>query len=159
MTTSVAKVFLVFQLADERYALDVQQVAEVLPLLNLKRIPQAPTGVAGLFDYRGTPVPVIDLSEVILGRPAQRSLSTRIVLAHFTDEYGSRRLLGLIAEKATETMKREDKDFAPSGLDNENAAYLGPVCKDARGVVRWVDVDRLLPPDVAGMLFRTPAES
>jgi chemotaxis-related protein WspB len=54
--------FLLFQLGEERYALDTSHVAEVLPLVAITPIPQAPTGVAGLFNYRGAPVPAIDLS-------------------------------------------------------------------------------------------------
>ena len=74
--------FLLFQLGRERYALEAGQVAAVLPLLSIKEIPQAPPAVAGLCNYRGRPVPVIDLSELTLGRPAQSRLSTRIVLVH-----------------------------------------------------------------------------
>jgi len=48
--------FLLFQLGQDRYALEASRVIEVLPLVSLKRIPQAPRGVAGLFNYRGRPV-------------------------------------------------------------------------------------------------------
>ena len=64
--------FLLFELGQDRYALDVRQVAEVLPLVEFKRIPQAPPFVAGLLNYRGDPVPVIDLSQLTLSRPAER---------------------------------------------------------------------------------------
>jgi chemotaxis-related protein WspB len=87
--------FLLFQLGRERYALEAGQVAAVLPLLSIKEIPQAPRAVAGLCNYRGTPVPVIDLSELTLGRPAQSRLSTRIVLVHYPDERGERRFVGV----------------------------------------------------------------
>ncbi len=98
--------FLVFELARDRYALDVSQVAEVLPLVAIKQIPQAPPAVAGILNYRGAPVPVIDVSQLTLGRPAERRLSTRIVLVHYPDADGQTRLLGLIAERA-------DADGAP----------------------------------------------
>ena len=44
-------------------------IAEVLPLVDITAIPQAPAGVAGLFNYRGTPVPV-DRSEPADAGPA-----------------------------------------------------------------------------------------
>ena len=96
--------FLLFQLGQDRYALDAGQVTEVLPLVEIKQVPQAPPGVAGVFDFRGAPVPVIDLSQLALGRPAQRRLSTRLIVVHHRDEGGEQRLLGLIAEMATETV-------------------------------------------------------
>src|SRR5688572_9662286 len=106
--------FLLLQLGTDRYALDARVVAEVLPLVTLKQLPRAPAGVAGVFDYRGAPVPVIDLCELTLGRPAQRRLSTRIVLTHHDTGGGERRLLGLIAENATATLRRDPAEFTAS---------------------------------------------
>jgi len=61
--------FLVFQLGPDRYAIEAAQVVEVLPLVNSKHIPRAPLGVAGVFDYHGTPVPLIDFTELAQGTP------------------------------------------------------------------------------------------
>src|SRR3954468_8454666 len=105
--------FLLFELGPDRYALDAREVAEVLPLVTIKHIPQAPAAVVGIFNYRGTPVPVVDVSQLALGRPAERRLSTRIVLVHHEDD-GERRLLGLIVERVTQTVRREESDFVPS---------------------------------------------
>ena len=146
----MAMLFILFQLDRDWYALDAAQVAEVLPLVHVKAIPQAPPGVAGVFTYRGAPVPVIDLSQITLDRPARARLSTRLILVHYHDTTGARRLLGLIAEQATETMRREREDFVPSGV---TAAFLGPVATDARGLIQWVDVDQLLPASVRDVLF------
>ena len=78
--------FLVFRIGNERYALQAIEVAEVLPRLPLKPIPQAPHWVAGVFAYRGAVVPVIDLSALTFGRPAQARTSTRLVLVHYRPE-------------------------------------------------------------------------
>ena len=128
--------FLVFQLGRDRYALDATRVAEVLPLVGIKTIPHAPAGVAGVVNYRGAPVPVIDLSLLTLGRPAQTCLSTRIVVVHQAGQGGEERVLGLIAEKATETVRRDAGDFVPSGVANRDAPYLGPVASDERGLMQ-----------------------
>lgn len=145
--------FILFELGTDRYALDAGQVAEVLPLTRIKQVPQAPAGVAGVLNYRGAPVPVIDLSEMMLGRPAQRRLSTRIILARYPEAGGDTRLLGLIAEKATESMRREAADFVASGVTNEEAAYLGPVASDGHGLVQWIEVKNLLSAPVREVLF------
>jgi chemotaxis-related protein WspB len=145
--------FILFQLGDDHYALDAAQVAEVLPLVQLKKIPRAAPGVAGVFTYRGLPVPVLDLSELALGRPAEVRLSTRLLLVHYPDGWGQRRLLGLIAEKATETMRREPAEFANAGVNADGAPFLGPVVTDARGIVQWVQVERLLSSPVRAALF------
>jgi chemotaxis-related protein WspB len=148
--------FLVFELARDRYMLDVSQVAEVLPLVGIRQMPQLPPAVAGILNYRGTPVPVIDVSQLTLGRPAERRLSTRIVLVHYPDGVGQTRLLGLIAERATRTVRHEEKDFVASGVTSDGASYLGPVIADARGLLQWLDVRTLLPPSIRDMLFKQP---
>src|SRR5438552_2197518 len=102
--------FLLFQLGKDRYALDIRQVAEVLPLVEVKQIPHTLPAVVGAFNYRGTSIPLIDLNELALGRPALKRLSTRIILVHYPDPKGTSHLLGLIAEKATGTMRREPAD-------------------------------------------------
>lgn len=151
--------FLQFQLDKDRYALDSSQVVEVLPRLDLKQIPQAPTGVAGAFNYRGKPVPVIDLCELALGRPARLQMSTRIIIVNYPDGNGTLHLLGLIAEKATETVHREPADFTDSGVTNDGAPYLGPVATDPKGLVQWIEVGKLLPAAVRDVLFKQPLES
>jgi len=146
--------FLLFQLGKDRYAVEASQVVEVLPLLNFKKIPQAPPGVAGAFNYRGAPVPVIDLSELTIGNPSRQRLSTRLVLVNYPLESGGRRILGLIAEHATETVRLEPTDFLNVGVTVDEAPYLGPVAKDERGLIQWIEVKQLLPESVRGVLFR-----
>ena len=148
--------FLLFQLGEDRYALDTGRVAEVLPLVAITPIPKAPAGVAGLFNYHGAPVPAIDLSQLTMGRPARSRLNTRIVLVDYPDGRGKTHLLGLIAEKVTETVRREPADFVASGVTTDRAPYLGPVATDARGVLQWIDVEWLLPASVRDVLFTQP---
>jgi chemotaxis-related protein WspB len=148
--------FLLFQLGEDRYALDTGRVVEVLPLVAITPIPKAPAGVAGLFNYHGAPVPAIDLSQLTMGVPARGRLNTRIVLVHYPDGRGKTHLLGLIAEKVTETVRREPADFVASGVTTDRAPYLGPVATDARGVLQWIDVEWLLPASVRDVLFTRP---
>src|SRR2546425_7935421 len=116
--------FLLFQLGKDRYALAASRVVEVVPLVALKQLPQAPKGVAGIFNYRGRPVPAIDLCALTFGRPAAERLSTRIIIVNYCDERGARHLLGLIAERATEMLRRESHEFVDSGVNLEGAPYL-----------------------------------
>lgn len=150
--------FLLFELGEDRYALDAGQVVEVLPFVRVKHIPRAPAGVAGVFIYRGVAVPVVDLSELTLGQPATTQLSTRLVLVHYPDAKGHNHLLGLIAERATDTLRRESADFVTSGIASDDTTYLGPVTTDRRGIIQRIDVTTLLPPTVRDLLFTESAD-
>jgi chemotaxis-related protein WspB len=146
--------FLEFQIGAEAYVLDTAQIVEVLPLVSVKRIPQAPVGIAGLFNYRGRPVPAIDLSELTLGRAAQHRRSTRLILVRYGEH-----LLGLIAEQATTTLQREALDFTDSGIANDATPYLGPVAKDGARLIQLIEVRKLLPASVSSVLFRQAEEA
>ena len=148
--------FLLLQLGNDRYALEANRVVEVVPFLTLKRLPQAPKGVAGIFNYRGLPVPAVDLSELTLGHPAAERLSTRIVIVRHPDRAGRVHLLGLIAEYATETLLTEPGAFVDSGVRMGNAPYLGPVLMDSKGPVQWLYEQRVLSEPVRDLLFAPP---
>jgi chemotaxis-related protein WspB len=149
---------LLFKLGDDRYALETKDVVEVLPLVNWKTIPGAPAGVAGVFNYHGAPVPLIDLAELALGTPSRARMSTRIVLVNYVEEAGGTHLLGLLTEHVAETIRREEADFADPGVATPAAPYLGPVTTDARGIIQRVEVRHLLPAGVREILFRQPLE-
>jgi chemotaxis-related protein WspB len=145
--------FLLLEIGSDRYALEADRIVEVLPLVAIKSIPRAVRGVAGAFDYHGVAVPAIDLSELALGRAAPSRLSTRVIVTDFTDAHGGTGLLGLIAERATETVRLEAAEFSEFGLSNGSAPYLGPVTRGPRGLIQRIDVDRLLPRAVRDLLL------
>ena len=154
---AVQALFLVFRISNERYALQAIEVAEVLPRLPLKPIAKAPAWVAGVFAYRGSVVPVIDLSALTFGKPAQARTSTRLVLVNYRPGAAVQaQLLGLILEQATDTLRCNPADFQPYGRDNRQAPYLGPVRDDAQGLLQWIRVADLLSEQVRALLFPSP---
>jgi chemotaxis-related protein WspB len=146
--------FLLFRIGTERYALEATEVAEVLPRLMLKPIAQAPHWVAGVFAHRGVVVPVIDLSALTFGQPAQPRTSTRLVLVHYRAcAQRPPQRLGLILEQATDTFRCAADEFKAYGLDNRQAPYLGPVREDELGLLQWIRVQDLLNDSVRELLF------
>jgi chemotaxis-related protein WspB len=150
--------FLLFQVGQDRFALEASHVIEVVPLLNLTKIPQAPKGVAGLFNYRGRPVPAVDLCELTLNKPADERLSTRIIIVQYPDAGGNQRLLGLIAEQATDLLRKEGADFTDPNVRINDAPYLGPVIMHGQNSIQWIHEQRLLSENVRDMLFSEVAK-
>ena len=56
---------LLFQLGNSRYAVPAREVVEIASMVKLEPIPMAPDYIAGLFNYRGQHVPVLDLCQLI----------------------------------------------------------------------------------------------
>jgi len=147
--------FILFTLDSERYVIDATQVERMMPLdprAPPKTIPGAPAWVAGVLEHEGAPLPVIDVPALALGRPAAQLMSTRVVLVRYPHA-GRVRLLALLLEGATRTIRLAPDAFHPTGIDTPHARYLGPVASEAGGLVQWIQVDALLPGDVQMLLF------
>ena len=148
------RLFLVFRIGGQRFALDTREVVEVLPRLPLKPIAHTPAWVAGVLAHRGALVPVVDISALSFGQPAPQRTSTRLVLVRYRAAPARPdRLLGLILEQASDTLRCDPAEFRPYGLDNREAPYLGPVREDAQGLLQWIGVQDLLDDQVRGLLF------
>ena len=147
-----------FQIGDERYAIDSRQVVEVVPLVQLKPLPHAPAYVAGLFQYRGMVIPVVDLRQLMQDEESPQRLSTRVILVTYQPDGHPERTIGLVAERVTATIDKESSDFAPSGVTVEDTPYLGEVADDGEGLIQSLTVENLLPDPVRKLLFPETAE-
>jgi len=147
--------FILFTLDSERYVIDAAQVERLMPLTPQsppKAIPGAPSWVAGVLDHEGAALPGIDLPALALGRPAAQLMSTRVVLVRYPHA-GTVRLLALLLEGATRTIRLAAEAFHDAGIDMPHARYLGPVASEAGSLVQWIRVEHLLPDDVKALLF------
>lgn len=145
--------FILFTLDSERYVIDAAQVERLMPLTPQsppKAIPGAPSWVAGVLDHEGAALPVIDLPALALGRPAAQLMSTRVVLVRYPHA-GTVRLLALLLEGATRTIRLAAEAFHDAGIDMPHARYLGPVASEAGSLVQWIRVEHLLPDDVKAL--------
>ena len=148
------RLYLLFRIGADRYALEARDLVTVRPLVQLKVIPLAPAYVAGVFEHEGVPVPVVDVSALAGAGPAPRLTSTRMALARYRPEPGGPpHVLGLILPGATETAHYDPAAFQPSGVTQEHARFLGPVLNDARGMVQKVYVQDLLTDEARALLF------
>lgn len=144
---------LLFSIGEDRYGLDVAQVVEVIPCVTIKKVPRVPEYVAGLLNYHGKSVPVVDMTALMCDRLSQRRLSTRIILVNYQDESHVPHLLGLMAERVISTVKLAGSSFFPSGIESEEVAFLGDVVIDEGKIIHRVDVNKLLTVKMRDLLF------
>ena len=147
---------LLFLLGGERYALPCERVETVVPLVRLRSLPHAPAAVAGLLNYRGALVPVIDLAQLVLQRPCVERLNTRIILARFRRAPDWEHLLGLLTERVIDTLQCEPETALPTGVRIETTPFLGGLVQTGEGLAQFVLLDELLPETVRAMLFDAP---
>ena len=135
---------LLFYLGNIMYTMKCDRVREVAPIVPLKEVPHAPDYVAGLFNFRGVIVPVIDLRLLIQGKPCEMRMSTRVILVDYVREDNTPYILGLMAERVTETARRDESAFVSPGLKLAGAPYLGGLMMEEKEMIQYVDLD-LLP--------------
>lgn len=139
---------LLFETSDGRYALESEQIVEIIPLLQTKKIPGAPPYVAGIINYRGTPVPVFDLCSLAGAEPCRQYFSTRIILVLYPLADDQVRLIGLIAERATDVVRCGEAEIRASGILLEKPAEGGAAGAGQEEIVQLFNVARMIPADV-----------
>jgi chemotaxis-related protein WspB len=144
---------LLFTVGEDRFGLEARHIVEVVPYVVLNRLVGMPECVTGLFNYRREVVPVIDLSQMLTGVPARRNLSTRIILVKYPVDEGRHRTVGLLAERATETVKYPPSAFSAAGAGVRNERFVSSLIMDEKGMVQCVQLERLLPREVSEALL------
>lgn len=136
----------IFRLADEYYALDIQAVQEIVRMQNITSIPGADHWVEGITNLRGRVVPVIDLRRRCGVPAAEHTNETRIVVVSTSNG-----MVGLIVDAVSEVMRIPGEQVeVPSGIVNvpENN-YLRGIAKLEDRLVSLMDLDGLLPTDAS----------
>lgn len=155
------RLYLLFRLEGDRYALEAAEVIEVRPLCLLKQLPGLPAWIAGVVSYRQQAVPVLDLA-ARTGRPAARQqATTRLVMVHYHGQAGQAQpaaVLGLILEQVTDTLRCAPQAFQEYGLDNREAPYLGPVLHYRDSLIQRISIRHLLPDEIHARLWPLVAE-
>ncbi len=139
---------LLLNIGNERYAIESRQVVEVIPLVMLKTLPHQPEYITGVFNYRGRIIPVIDLCQLMRGKPSSEYLSTRIILVNYwgsnNTELKAPYILGLMTEQVVETLHKSESKFADSNIQIDTAPYLGKMIVDDRGMIQCLRIEYLL---------------
>jgi chemotaxis signal transduction protein len=135
-----------------RYAVDARHVDEVLPRAALSRSPQSPPWFAGLLTHRGKTAPVLDLNGLVAGTPCSNRLSSRIILLR-VEVNASWSKLGVLAERVG--VKESTADLAVGSDAVAGHDPLGRLLLDEEGLLRLIEVPRLISEERRSVLFPT----
>ena len=144
---------LTFQIGKERYAVHATEVIEILPLTTIRNIPQAPAYITGMLDYRNHILPVVDLVQLTENREHNKVLSSRIIVMKYPVATKNM-LIGIIAEKVTDTINVAEDTLSNTQIKLPNAHYLGDVLNDSGEFTQLIEIQSILTQDVQEMLFQ-----
>lgn len=122
---------LIFCLGDDRYALHLSRIKEVIGLTPITPLPRMPSYYRGLINIRGQIISVIDL-RIKMGMNSKKddSKKTSIIISHVGDI-----LVGIIVDEVLEVIGYLDSDIDQSEanrLDGKHDGVYG-VAKDESG--------------------------
>lgn len=144
---AVSTQYLSFIIAGDEYALGILQVKEIIEYDTVTRIPGAPVWVRGVFNLRGSVVPVIDLA-VKLGMPPSTLTRWSCIVVVEVKMGGDRIVLGLLSDAIGQVMELEPGDVVPPPPFGTpvHVDYLMGVGRVGTGkkFVLMLDIDKVL---------------
>lgn len=148
---------LLFAVGDNRYVIENRYVLRLIPSIPLKKIPYASTYVAGLLNFNGKPVPIVDFCKLIEQRVARHAFDSRIIiLMDIASSKDNPPLLGLIGEKVTDIYPFTPNQFSETGFYLRQFPYLDGVYSDQKGVIQQILVPELFT-YLSGEFFNLPS--
>jgi chemotaxis-related protein WspB len=143
------------QAGTNRFAFESRHVLEVLPRVNLHRLPDSPPWLAGLMIFRGSPVPVIDLTQLTQSAQCPNRLSSRIAVVQIEPKETPQRI-GVLAEQMG--LLEFNADQKKTGAEAGGQTALGKLCLDKQGVFQIIDPPNLVCDGRLAILFPETAE-
>jgi len=144
---------------DERFAVPVGRVQEILDRRRISRIPNAPAHVLGVIDVRGTGVSVVDL-RAVLGLPhAADDDATRIVVL-WVETGGRRAKVALRTDRVFEVAAFDDDRVEPvpeADLLHWDHRLVKGIGRRDGAFVTLLDLDRFFAAFPAGSAATTAA--
>ena len=132
-----------FIIGEEEYAVPILSIQEIIKPIGWTRVPQTPDYVLGVFNLRGSVIPLIDLRRKFGLPPKKQDEETRFIVMKHGDE-----VAGFVIDRLTMALRIPQKDIspAPDTVDGDNTIIEG-VGKRENSILTILKVDKLLERD------------
>jgi len=135
---AAATQLVVFRIDKSEYALPVSNVGEILRMVAIAPVPEAPEWLPGVINLRGKVIPVINLRKR-LGLPeVEVGLNTPIVVAEHEGQ-----MVGLMADAVTELLTVAADSVEPPDARVGSANAVEAVARSGERLILIFDLDRV----------------
>jgi purine-binding chemotaxis protein CheW len=131
----------VFNVGDQSYGVDIQQVREIRAWAPVTVIPQAPAFVRGVINLRGLIVPIVDL-RATLGLGSTAPTSGHVVIIVMVEK----RVVGVLVDSVLDIVGINETDLKPipTGSTSANEGCLENLLTLGERTIIIVSPERLL---------------
>ena len=137
--------YLTFDLDDEIYGLNILKVKEIIGIMDITPVPQAPPYVKGVLNLRGKIIPVMDLR--LKFRFAERPYDERtcVIVVELANAVG-KLLIGIIVDSVSEVTNIAEGEIesTPDLGGNQNTDYIEGMAKMKGKVVILLNIAQVL---------------
>lgn len=130
-----------FNIGEEEFGVDILQVQEIIRMLEVTRVPNAPEYIDGVINLRGKVIPIIDLRRRF-GMPRKgHDKNTRIVVV----ELGGQ-VVGFVVDAVSEVLRipRSVTEPPPSFVGGVREEYITAVGKLEDRLLILLDLEKIL---------------
>jgi purine-binding chemotaxis protein CheW len=136
---------LTFLLDDEVYGIEILKIREIIGIMDITPVPQAPPYLKGVVNLRGKIIPVVDL-RLRFGFPERpHDERTCIIVVELASKEG-RVSVGIIVDSVSEVahISEADVEETPELGDGFDAEYILGMAKLRGRVVILIDIGKVL---------------
>ena len=132
-----------FVIGDEEYAVPILSIQEIIKPFPWTRVPQVPKYVLGVFNLRGSVIPLIDLRTKFGLQTKKQSDDTRFIVMRHGDD-----VAGFVIDRLTMAIriKKENIGPAPDTVNGDDTIIEG-VGKQEDKIITILKVNKLLERD------------
>ncbi|NLK43493.1 MAG: purine-binding chemotaxis protein CheW [Tissierellia bacterium] len=137
--------YVVFKLGKSEFGIDIMNVKEIGPYEEAVSLPNTPSFIEGVINYRGKVIPVINLIKRLGLGEKNITKDTRIIVITLNEKE-----VGFIVDEASQTIRVSDEqiDPAPSFISGVDKRYISGVGKlDDKRLLILIDLEKVLTDD------------
>jgi len=127
-----------FHVGSEEYAIDILGVQEIIRMVELTPVPQAPHFVEGVINLRGKVIPVLDL-RVRFGLPSIKPTNDTRIIVIETNHI----LLGFIVDSVSEVLRVPESLIEPPLISRQGSDFQKGVGRVEGRLLIVLDLDVL----------------
>ena len=136
--------FVTFKISNESYAIDIMEVNEIVKLLEITPIPNAPDFVDGIITLRGEIIPIVDLNKRFNFAPREYTeedeLYRAIVIIRVQDM-----TIGILIDQVNRVIPIDSSQIQapPQMIAGIGAEYISGVVKQKDNLFVILDIQKL----------------
>jgi len=140
--------YLTFRLAEEKYAIEIIKIKEIIGMLSITRVPNLPEFIKGVINLRGRIIPVIDLRLKFGLEGIEYNERTSIIVIELKTQ-NEVLVSGLIVDTVNDVLDipKESIEEPPKYAADVNQEFLKGMGKIKESVIMLIDVDMILSSD------------